>query len=148
MQPIQRPPTQSYGAPQPPRPTQTPGCWPSTHHRGQQEATAGASYNVQHSIKPVNLLHVSSNSSHLDVHRSCMLRGRASGSELFKTFSYGLAMLNKILVISEYIFLMYFRTYLEGRLRIKVTLRSRLCLKRSRDKPVAPPPPRASHLMQ
>lgn len=106
-------PTQTYTEPHSQRSTQTPGCWPSTHHRGQHETKAGASYNVQYNINPVNLLHVSSNSSHLDVHRSCMLHGCASSpvSELFKAFRYGLAMLNKILVISK--FVCFFKCILE-----------------------------------
>lgn len=140
-QPIQRPPTQNYSAPQP---KTHPDPWMLALHTPQRPA-GGHSRRivcVQHDINPVNLLHVSSNSSRLDAHPSYMLCGCAS--------RYGLATLNKILVISEYFFffLMYFRTCLEGRLRIKVTLRSRLCLKRSRDKPGALPPPRASHLMQ
>lgn len=77
-QPIQRPPTQSYRAPQ-----------PKTHPDPWMLALK---HTTEASRRPQQAHHI-------------MCRC-ASGpvSELFKTFRYGLAMLNKILVISEYFF--------------------------------------------
>lgn len=55
-------------------------------------------------------------------------------------------MLNKILVI--FLFWFFFGTSLEKHWRRKVTLRSRLCHKQSREEPKALVLPQASHLMQ